>query len=79
MESNWKLGEDLIEDDNILDAITFKELIMTVQCNSKDLTIEEVKKNFEIILNHRLEDAYFLLERNADTIIEIVKQNKGMS
>lgn len=33
-ERKWKLGDDLSIDDNLLDGVTFDELIMTVHCNS---------------------------------------------
>lgn len=70
MEKSWELGEDLIESDNIFDAITFKELITTVHCNCRNITPAEVKKEFKNILEQRLQDTYFLLDKNMDNIIK---------
>lgn len=77
MEKSWELGEDLLEDDNLFDAITFKEIITTVQCNCRKLTPDEVKMEFRNILEQRLEDANFLLEKNIDTIIKYAQKGRS--
>ena len=33
MDQNWKLGDDMVVSDNLLDGITFEDLILTVHCN----------------------------------------------
>ena len=75
MEREWKLGVDLSTFDNILDGMTFDELIQTTHCNCRNITPEAIKKEFQTILRLRLEDAYDLLERNIDEIIAILNMN----
>ena len=32
-EREWKLGEDLVTSDSLLDGLTFDDLILAVHCN----------------------------------------------
>ena len=57
--------------DNILEGITFDELITTIQCNEAEVTTETIKKVFDEILNNRLEDARYTLAEN----IKFIKEN----
>ena len=70
MERQWKLDEDLSVTDNILDGLTFDELILTVHCNCREKTEKAVRKELKEIVNSRLEDMYYLLENNIGKIIE---------
>lgn len=45
MDQNWKLGDDMVVSDNLLDGITFEDLILTVHCNCPQITERAVKKN----------------------------------
>lgn len=71
----WKLGESMFTSDSILDGITFDDLILTVHCNiPKDkITGEVVLKELREIIDARLEDMWFLVEKNMDKIIEYSK------
>lgn len=73
MERNWKLNDDLLSTDNILDQITFDDVILAVHCNCKELTRKEVMRTFREILEQRLEDTEFLLKNNLDEIIQAAK------
>ena len=72
-DRKWMLGEDLSTYDELLGGLTFDDLILTVHCNVRkdQITPEavrrELKKN---ILEGRLEDMWFLVEKNMDKIIE---------
>lgn len=70
MDRPWKLGNDLYPEDNILDGITFQELITTVHCNCRTVTPEAVMQEFETILAIRMEDARFLLRNNLSEIMQ---------
>ena len=70
MERQWKLGEDLYPEDSILDGITFAELILQVHCNCRKVTPEAVKKEMNELLETKMEDMRFLLEKNIDRIME---------
>lgn len=46
-ERKWKLGEDIDRHDNLLDGISFDELILTAHCNCREITPEGVEKGIE--------------------------------
>ena len=69
-DRKWKLGDDLYPEDNILDGITFQELITTVHCNCKTVTPKAVLQEFETILAIRMEDARFILRNNLSEIMQ---------
>ncbi len=77
-EKNWKLGCDMFIEDNMLDAITFDELIMTVRCNCRNINVESVRKTAMDIFDARREDFIFLLYNNMNEIIKEVKKQKGI-
>lgn len=69
MKRNWILGDDLCQCDNMLDPITFEELILAVHHNCRIITPENVRKELKEILDSRKQDLMFLLEINMDLII----------
>lgn len=75
MESNWLLGDDLATCDNLLDGITFEDIITQVHCNCRCITPDAVRKEVDDLLELRLADMRELLERNIDTIA--VEAGKG--
>lgn len=75
VDREWKLGKDLYEENNVLDQISFKELIDTLHANyGKNITVEKVYAEFMSIKSMHLDDALFLLRNNID---EIIKRAKG--
>ena len=76
MERNWKLGDDMVVSDNLLDVITFDDLILTVYCNCPKITEQAVKKELKEILAIHMQDMEFLLENNIDKIIEMASKNR---
>lgn len=75
-ERAWKLGDDLVTSDNLLDSITFDELILTVRCNCKYLTPAMVWNELRQILAIRKQDMECLLERNMEAIIEEARKGR---
>lgn len=75
MERQWKLGEDLLPSDNLLDGITFGDLILQIHCNlpANKRTPEAVRKELDETLSGRLEDMWYLLGRNMNKIIEFAR------
>lgn len=69
MNRSWKLGDDLNIADNLLDGITFNDLIVAVHCNCREITPEAVQKELDEIMDGRLADMRFLLENNMKAII----------
>lgn len=69
MERKWKLGNDLYPEDNLLDGITFDDLILAVhQCRTVNRATVHAELNE--ILAQRRQDMMFLLENNMDIIIQ---------
>ena len=77
MERQRTLGEDLAVTDNILDPVTFEELITTVRCNCEEITVTAVRGTIMEILNLRLEDMRVLLENSMEAIISEAKKGRG--
>ena len=69
MERQWKLGDDLFETDNLLDQITFNDLILAAHCNCQVIDEKAVRRELLEIINSRLEDMKGLFDRNVDEII----------
>lgn len=69
MEREWKLGEDLYPEDNILDGITFDDLILAVhQCRVVNRATVHAELNQ--ILSQKRQDMMFLLEKNMEVSIQ---------
>lgn len=76
MDRAWKLGQDLIPSDNILDGFTFDDIILAVRCNCRTVDRAAVLKTAREILEMRMEDYNYLLRNNLDQIVQIVKDQK---
>lgn len=68
MEREWKLGVDLSASDNLLDGLTFDDLILATH-HTSEVTPETVRQNLKDMLEGRLDDMRFLVEKNMDAII----------
>lgn len=73
MMRNWKLWEDLCEYDNLLDPVSFHELIITVHCNCKEITEKTVRSELKRIMEIRQQDLNYLLSNNIEEIIKAAK------
>lgn len=72
----WKLGKDLSGEDNILDGVTFYDLILAVHCNCDTINEESVRKTLKEILSQRMQDMTFLIGENMDEIIQAAKRGR---
>lgn len=75
-ERKWKLGEDLVTSDNLLDGLTFDDLILAVHCNCQIITPAEVRSELKVMLEGRKQDMMYLLENNMASIIEAAKKGR---
>ena len=73
-ERKWELGDDLAESDNL---VTFENLILAVHCNCPVIDEKAVKETMKEIMEERLADMRFLLEKNMDAIIKAAKRGRG--
>ena len=62
---SWTLGDDLRPEDNLLDGITFDEIILTVHCNCKNITQATVIREVNDLVSMRLDDMRELLRKTA--------------
>lgn len=76
MEKRWKLGDDISEQDALLDGVSFDELIMTVRCNCRKITPEAVEKEMNRIIEIHMQDMNFLLKNNMNEIIAEAKKGR---
>ena len=70
MDREWKLGKDLHTADNILDGITFDDVILGLH-HSREISYESTKAVLKDILDQRLEDMMYLLENNVEEMIKL--------
>lgn len=75
-DRKWKLGEDLSTCDNLLDGMTFDDLILAVHCNCRDITPNAVRKELMEILSSRKQDMIYLLEMNMDEIMAEARKGR---
>lgn len=75
-EREWRLGEDLVTSDNLLDGLTFDELILTVHCNCRAITPAAVRSELKEILESRKQDMMCLLEKNMDAIMAEARKGR---
>ena len=73
-EKEWKLGEDLVTSDSLLDGLTFDDLILAVHCNCRSITPEAVQAELKGMLESRKKDMMLLLETNMDAIMAEARQ-----
>lgn len=73
----WKLGEDLCVEDNLMDGITFKDLIVAMHCNHQDISWVTIMNTINEILYSRKEDMIFLLEKNLDAIMAEARKGRA--
>lgn len=72
----WKLGVDLSTCDNLLDGITFDDLILAVHCNCREITRMAVHRELSEILAQRRQDMVYLLEQNIDMIMTEARKGR---
>ncbi len=75
-DREWRLGEDLLTGDSLLDGLTFDDLILAVHCNSRSITPEAVRSELKEMLESRKQDMMFLLEKNMDVIMAEARKGR---
>lgn len=76
LERQWKLGDDLSICDNLLDGLTFDDLILAVHCNCRSITPAAVRSELKEMLASRKQDLEFLLERNMKEIMAEARKGR---
>ena len=73
----WKIGKDLSTYDNLLDGLTFDDLILAVHCNCRVITPEAARSELKEILESREQDMMCLLEKNMDAIMAEARKGRA--
>lgn len=76
MDREWRLGVDLSACDNLLDGITFDDLILAVHCNCRDINRMAVHQQLSEILAQRRQDMVHLLEQNIEMIMAEARKGR---
>ena len=77
MDRKYKLGKDLFLGDNLLDNLTFDDMITVIKSNCTELTEEEARKELKEIIDTKMEDMKFLFERNLEEMLKIARKNRA--
>ena len=63
-------------EDNLLDPITFDELVLTLHCNARTINEEAARRELREIMPTRMEDLEVLLENNMEEILRAAKEGR---
>ena len=77
IERQWKLGEDLHEDDAIFDQITFNDIILALHCGERVIDEKAVIRVANRIIDERLQDFQYLIRNNMNEIIAEAKKGRN--
>lgn len=67
---DFRLGEDLSLEDNLMDGFTFEDIILQVHCNCRNINEKSVRQEVKELVLLRMEDMTELLDRNIDVIMK---------
>ena len=76
IERQWKLGEDLHLTDNILDPITFKDIITALHCNEQVIDRRAIQNVINEMMDIRMQDFDHLINNNINEIIAEAKKGR---
>jgi len=77
MDRQWKLGEDMHETDNILDGITFDDVILALHSGERVIDEKAVKRVVQDIMESQMQDFEYILNNNMNEIIKRAKDGRG--
>lgn len=76
MDRQWKLGEDMHETDNILDGITFDDVILALHNGERVIDEKAVRRVVKEILESQMQDFEYILNKNINEIIARAKRGR---
>ena len=76
MDRQWKLGEDMYETDNILDGITFDDVILALHSGERIIDEKAVRRVVKEILEIQMQDFEYILNNNIKEIIARAKAGR---
>lgn len=71
--NNMDMESPYERDQNILDNYTFSDLILEMECNAKELTLEALESQFNETLKLHVNSAKEVFEANKENILKFLK------
>lgn len=75
MDNQWRIGEDLITKDGLLDGFTFDDVILALHTEPK-INEQTARRVLKEIIEIRMQDMNFLFDRNIDIIIAKAREGR---
>ena len=69
IERQWKLGEDMHITDNILDPITFEDIILALHHNEQVIDRRAIQNVINEMMDIRMQDFDHIINNNINEII----------
>jgi hypothetical protein len=66
-------------DQNILDSIKSKDLLLNISCNVRDITSETVQAEFNIALESAVDSAIDVFAANLENFVKKAKQERNQN
>ncbi|MDR1572374.1 MAG: hypothetical protein LBS32_07605 [Clostridiales Family XIII bacterium] len=77
MGMEWRLGVDMHEGDDIMDGITFEQVLTMAECNEPEIDEGAMTRCFGRLMEQRAEDACFVMERNLAAMTAMARRLRG--
>ena len=71
--SNVDLSDGYNRDRNIIEPLSFADLLLEINCNLRDITPETVIQQFETDLKSRIEEAREIMRDNLQNVVDYAK------
>ena len=75
-EKSGAYGQEIFDDDNVLDGLDFKTLIAEIRCNipKGKITFDAIKRQLKEDIDIRIQDAFTMLDLCKGTIKKVCKK-----
>ncbi len=78
MKTDWtNINLDEEGELNLIDSLSFTDLLIAINCNLPEITEETVKAQFETILRKTVRDAREIFESNLKNIVAHAKKERA--
>lgn len=74
--NNVKLTDGYERDQNIIDPLSFADLLLEIDCNISEIDEEKIRSQFELDLKARISSAREILEANLKNITAQAKKER---
>ena len=75
--TNVNLNDKYERDQNIIDPLSFETLLLEISCNVREITKENIVKQFEEDLQSRIQSAREVLHANLDNLFNEAEKDRA--